>query len=1107
MFSIKFINVLFFSLLLSFTNVLSGQEVTHVNNIEFEHYTINDGLSNGYINSIFQDSKGFIWIGTGNGLNRFDGLSFKTYYYDLKDSTSIPGNDVNHIAEDTLGRLWVMTNTGIAYFDRKTDLFNRKNLFIDGKIETKVEGNACLIDSKGVLWIGSSYGIFRIPLYNNTSASSTYLKAEKFLLPDDDVESVNKNTYPSFVEDENGKVWAASYSNLLYCFDENKHSFTPVLINHPDSHSFSNKLKGFFKDSEGNFILSIDKAGLLIWERQKNIFTLYKPTGDDNGPRGTILYGIAEDNNGLLWIGDRRSDGLSIFNKKTKKFTFCQNEPLNPYTLITNKTTSIFKDKDGSMWVGSILGINKYTPGKTKFNRFFCYPDNPGKLSHNNILCFEEDKSSNLWIGTDGGGLNMMDVKSGVFTQYHHIQSDPGSISSNAIIALCEDHEGTLWAATYAGGLCMMKNGKFKTFLPDPNNASSISSADIWYVFEDSKMNLWVATLTNGLDLFDRKTGKFYHYSHVGSDSISVCNNSLVSVYEDSKHILYFTSYYGVSTIDLNSIDFSKSPPRLEFKNLYHRKGKSSLSSNAVFCVKEDKKGNIWFGTMGSGIDKLDRSTGKFTNYSIREGFPGNSVHSILVDDLDNLWLATDKGLAQFNTETNEVNVYDIQDGLLNISLKSWALKTRKGEMFFGGPDGFNSFFPDKIRQKHNQNAPVVVFTGLKIFNKPVKVNDRINNRIILKSSISETRKLELTYKENFFAFEFVGLEYTTPIKNNYAYMMEGFDKEWIFSGTKHEASYTNLDPGDYTFMVKASNSDGLWSKKITSIEIIILTPWWKTLWFRILVLSSILLFFGSVIVLRFRNLKKQKLLLEKSVASKTAELRELNASKDKFFSIIAHDLKNPFNTIIGFTDLMNEAEQANDSSLTHKYSNLINTAAHQTYRLLENLLEWANSQRGKLTFLPAKVNLAGLVNEEISFIGEMAARKNILLRNLVGDSVVIYADKNMMRTVIRNLLTNGVKFTEKGGTVTVDAEGSNENIQVSVSDTGIGMNDLTKTCLFRIDHNLGTAGTENERGTGLGLFLCKDFIEKHEGKIWVESEEGKGSTFKFTIPVKYVFK
>jgi signal transduction histidine kinase len=874
-----------------------------------------------------------------------------------------------------------------------------------------------------------------------------------------------------------------------------------VPINHPDSKKFSNRAKGFFKDSKGNFILSIDNAGLLIWNRHEDVFTLYKPTGNDDGPRGEILYGLAEDKSGLLWMGDRTSEGVSIFNSQTKKFTYCQNEPLNPYTLKTNKTTYIYADNQGSIWVGSILGIDKYTPGKLKFKRYFSYPNNMDKLSINNVLCFEEDKSGNIWIGTDGGGIDKMDVKTDIFSHYKHVRSDPASIGSNAIISLCMDHEGTLWAGTYSGGLSMMKNGKFHTFRPDPNNINSISSSDIWCVFEDSKQNIWVATLTNGLDLYDRKTGKFYHYSHDDSDTTSISNNSLVSIYEDSKGKLYFTSYYGVSTIDLNSYDFSKLPQKIKFSNFLHHPGKPGLSSNAVFCVEEDKKGNIWFGTMASGLDKLDPATGKFSNYSIKEGLPGNSVRSILTDDQNNLWIGTDKGLVRFNPETTEVIIYDIQDGLLNKSQKSRAFKTRKGEMFFGGPDGFNSFYPEKIGRNRNLNPPVVVFTGLKIFNKPVRVNEKINDRVILTSSISEIKQLELTYKENFFAFEFVGLEYTTPIKNNYAYMMENFDKEWILSGTKHEASYTNLDPGEYTFMAKASNSDGIWNEKIATIKIIILPPWWKTIWFRLAGIISVFIVFGSVILFRFRNLKNQKLLLEESVKSKTAELLELNASKDKFFSIIAHDLKNPFNTLIGLSDLLNESDKANDPVATHKYSGMINTSARQTFRLLENLLEWANSQRGKVAFSPVKLSLHKIIADEFLIIEEMAIRKNITLQNLVSDSVQIYADRNMIRTILRNLLTNGLKFTKKNGLVSVSAAVVEKGVEISVSDNGIGMDSDTISRLFRIDKGVASTGTENESGTGLGLFLCKDFIEKHGGKIWAESEEGKGSIFKFFLP------
>jgi signal transduction histidine kinase len=647
-----------------------------------------------------------------------------------------------------------------------------------------------------------------------------------------------------------------------------------------------------------------------------------------------------------------------------------------------------------------------------------------------------------------------------------------------------------------------MKDGRFHTFLPDPSDINSISSTDIWYVFEDSRQNLWVATLTNGLDLFDRKTGKFYHYSHSDADSTSISNNSLMSIYEDSRHQLYITSYHGVSVIDLNSIYLSELPHDIQFKNLLHKDGRNSISSDAVFCVQEDKKGNIWFGTMGSGLDKLDPATGKFTNYSINAGLPGNSIHSILVDDMNNLWLATDKGLARYNPETFEINVYDFEDGLLNKSLKSWALKTRKGEMFFGGADGFNSFYPGEIKNNKNQNKPVVVLTGLKIFNKPVKIQEKIFDRIILNKDLSETKTLTLTYKENFFSIDFIALDFTTPLKNNYAYKLEGFDNEWINCGTRREASYTNLDQGEYTFRVKASNNDGIWNEKGASLNIIILPPWWKTIWFRIVEVISVLLIFGIFFIVRVRQLKVQKDLLEKTVEIKTAELNELNASKDKFFSIIAHDLKNPFTSIIGFSDMMLESGIQNSPELLQKYSRMINESAVRTFRLLENLLEWASSQRGKISFQPLEINLMEVVSDELTLLEEMASNKNIRLINNVSDNISIVADKNMLRTILRNLLTNGIKFTPKGGEVQINSVVSDGHVEISVRDNGIGMSPEVIAGLFRIDSNLATRGTENERGTGLGLFLCKEFVEKHGGRIWAESGEADGSVFKFIIPL-----
>jgi signal transduction histidine kinase len=368
---------------------------------------------------------------------------------------------------------------------------------------------------------------------------------------------------------------------------------------------------------------------------------------------------------------------------------------------------------------------------------------------------------------------------------------------------------------------------------------------------------------------------------------------------------------------------------------------------------------------------------------------------------------------------------------------------------------------------------------------------------------ISEAKEIKLNWDQSVFSFSFAAINYIHPDKNQYSYIMEGFEKYWNSTdASRRYVTYTNLDPGEYTFKVKASNNDGVWNEKGTSLKIIILPPFWKTWWFKVILFSSLFIIIISIFRFRVRQLKKQKILLEKSVAIKTAELYELNASKDKFFSIIAHDLKNPFNTIIGFSEMMKESIKLNDSATFYEYADMINTSAVQTLRLLENLLAWANSQQKKIAYTPVPINLSELVTDEFIMVDEMATGKNIEIKSYINDTITVLGDKNMIRTILRNLITNAVKFTHKNGKVEVNAITRNNQLEIAVSDNGIGMTQETAAKLFKIDANLSTLGTENEKGTGLGLFLCKEFVEKHGGKIWVESQEGKGSTFKFLVPL-----
>jgi len=1119
------------------------------NSIEFDHYSTDDGLSNSYVTSILQDSRGFMWFGTGNGLNRFDGISFKTYAFDPNDSTSIPGTWITSLNEDSRGNIWITTASGLCRFNREKDSFIRKNIAVDGEVIKDTYLITSFIDRSDFLWISSEHGAYGVDISTNESQASRVLGAKRFRVTEDDVSEINKSKIFSFVEDQFGVIWAASNSKNLFRFDQQQGQFIAHPMDHPEADRFSNNRKNMLESSDGVFFISIERNGLMEWNRATGQYTLHKPGKPETGPRGDVLFAIEEDANGDIWVGDRNAEGVSIFRKKTRTFSYCQSQELDSYSLNTNKINAIYRGQAGTMWVGTITGIDKHSPGKQKFKRYYSSPVLPDRLSFNNVLCFSESKTGDIWIGTDGGGLNKLNYETGKFSWYKHDPDDPESLSSNSIISVFEDHEGVVWMGTFHGGLARFEDGKFSAFLPDPDDPYAISNRNIWYVFEDSQRNLWLATLDSGIELFDRKMNRFYHYSRDEGDPSSLANNSPLQIFEDSRQKLYIVGNRGVSILDLKEQDFSEKPPRLKFKNLSFSETENSLSSNDIVCVQEDNKGNLWFGTAGSGIDKLDLTTGRFTNYSTENGLPGNSVGAILVDSLNNLWLATSKGLARFNPETEAVDVFTKADGLQSNNLKGKAIKTSWGEMFFGGATGFNSFYPEQIRHR-NQHVPPVVITRLRIYNEPVGIDEQINGKVILSSDISETDELVLSYKENYFTLEFAALDYTTPAKNSFAYVMEGVDKGWVEAGTRRAANYTNLDPGEYVFRLKAANSDGVWNEQGVMLKVIITPPWWGTWLFRLAVAMLIIFLFTYLYFLRVRRFKRQQLLLEKLVSEKTAELQQmnarlreqakslnqtnavleerqaqireqqreltgqkdslvqmnkelqnLNATKDKFFSIIAHDIKNPFSAILGLAEMLKANYEELDEEARLEIVDMINTSSQSVYQLLDNLLKWSRSQRGVIEFNPENIELHGAIADVIALMNGSAETKKIEFEVQVPKGLSVGADMQMLDVILRNLISNALKFTNTGGRVQVQAEASGEFVQINVSDNGVGMSPEVKEKLFEIDSNHTLRGTANEEGSGLGLILVKEFVSRHGGDIWVVSEPGKGSSFYFTLP------
>jgi Signal transduction histidine kinase len=1019
-----------------------------------------------------------MWIGTSDmGLNKFDSYQISLYQYHENQPGSISNNSVTCIFEDREKNLWVGTQNGLNLFKTATESFtvfkndttNKNSLgssFITSIIEDKTGNIWIACDRKGGLnkWVPEKKGFIHYKIPNSEDDSPF-------------------NSMTSISEDSNGDLWIGSRGRGIYCFHPESEKF--IIYDDPAIDFGNNLPQNVFVDNQG-LIWIASRGGLYSFDPSTSKFEHFGTKADGKGTSNNLVRQVIQKDENHLLIAVNQS-GLNIFDKKSRTFEYIGYDEENEEGLNSPSVYVIYIDYENILWVGTPDGgVNYYNPQKEKFKRFIHKANNPNSIPYNIVVCFYEDSEGFIWIGTAGEGVSLFDPKTESFTNYQFDPSNPYSISGNAIRCITEDKEKNIWIGTWNSGLNRFnrKTGKFYHFLPDKNNLSSISSKSFWQIRTDHNDNIWLGGTETGIDVFNKENGVIKRFRADPDNPNSLSNNTVRFIYEDPERNVWICTNNGINLYDSINNTF---------------KVYANFPDNDIRAFCKDKSGNLWAGTFQHGmvLFKTDGSLVKI--YNTTNGLPNNTIHAIVEDNNNNLWISTNNGISKFNYKTQRFRNYNLIDGLQgNQFYPESFLKAHDGEIYFGGYYGFNSFYPDSL--KDNELIPPVYITDFQIFNKKVPVGVQGSP---LKNHISEAKEITLSWRQSVFSFGFTAINYTHPEKNQYAYMMEGFEKDWNYAdAARRYVTYTNLDPGEYTFKVKASNNDGVWNETGTSIRIIVLPPWWNTWWFRLIIFCAIIFLIVSIYLSRVRHFKNQKILLEKLVAMKTSELNELNASKDKFFSIIAHDLKGPFGAIIGFSDILKEEIESGDPAENKEHARLINISAVQTFRLLENLLEWANSQTGKILFNPVSINLMELFNEEFSMLSDMAAGKNIEIKNFFPDNLTIIADKNMIKTVLRNLISNAIKFTHKNGKVEVKAMIANKHVEISVSDSGIGMTKETIAKLWRIDTNLSTRGTENEEGTGLGLFLCKEFVKKHDGKIWVESEPGKGSTFKFILPL-----
>ena len=842
-------------------------EPFHINagqQLPFEFLSIENGLSQVTVLSITQDHRGFMWFGTRDGLNKYDGYNFTVYRHDAFDSTSLSNNRINVIAEDHQGILWIGTDGGLNIYDRDQDWFKSPEIRDEsGNDLNRAAVHSLLEDDLGNLWIGSAIGLVKTDRSREKSTKIYLVRAEKDTLPSFNVQTLFK--------DRNGILWIGTAYNGLFSLDPKTGSIKNYLDEGGINGSNSKEIHAIFEDSFGGIWVGTSR-GLNKFDRKNNTFREINPHNTNRKVLDVRINAIYESKSHLFWIGT--SNGLRIYNPTTDEIALILGNEVSTNLLGNNELYTIFEDNSEVLWMGTFgTGIVKYDPLKARFAHYLHDPRNPNTISDNFVYALLEDEAGELWIGTNDG-LNRFNRKTGRLWHYRHSQFNVNGISDNRVRAICQDSDGYIWVGTYQGlNQFDKRTGKFRVFKHIPGS-NSLSQNTVVSILEDKDGYLWIGTNGGGLNKLDRKN---YHFTVYRTDpdlKMGLTNDHVFKIYEDNSGLLWLGTYGG----GLNSFN----PETEEWKHyIFDLHKPNSISSNYVYSILQDKTGFLWIGTYGSGLNRLDPETGVFKHFEKSDGLPNDVIYGILNDNTNHLWLSTNYGLSRIAIDSTGTPVtiknYDKTDGLQSNEFNFGSYyRNSKGEMFFGGVNGFNVFYPDSIKSRNF--IPPIVLTGFEILHKSVEIGSDTK----LKKSITETVNLELDYKDKTITFEFAALDFSNPEKNMYAYKLEGTDTEWIYrNADRRYAQYTNLSGGKYVFHVIGTNSDGVWNKKGLSLPVEIYPPYWDTYWFKgLMVLIIILMIFVSY-RLRVKGIRTRSEELRKMNLALSAEIKERRSAED----------------------------------------------------------------------------------------------------------------------------------------------------------------------------------------------------------------------------------
>jgi signal transduction histidine kinase/ligand-binding sensor domain-containing protein len=1071
------------------------------NYFQFENITTEEGLSQNYISSILQDKFGYIWFGTAAGVNQYDGINFNIYKENSSYYNSISNSSIKCLYETKDGQLWIGTSYGLNRFDYGTKTFttfindpNNTNSISNNNITTIFE------DFKGQLWIGTSYGLNRFDYGTKTFTT--------FINDPNNTNSISNNNIYSICGDQYGYIWIGTNYGLNR-FDYGTKTFTTFINdpNNPNSISYN------------------------------HITTIF------------------EDSKGQLWIGT--SYGLNRFDYGTKTFTTFINDPNNPNSISNNHIYSICGDQYGYIWIGTNYGLNRFDIDNNVFNKYFS-DGSLDSLVNNHVQYLYIDYQGILWIGT-GGGISKLNLGINNFAYY---SSDIG----NEIYKIFCNDDQTMWIKTNLGVININVNTHqiesiYSRLFVDKNIYEL--GYNTFCVYENRY--LFSGTINSGLEVYDIESNKLTVYTTKVDNNL--LSNTITALYTDSNNTVWIGTSKGLCSFYPDNEQFT------QYKdNPYYP---DSVSKGEVLLIYESSDHSLWFVT-DNFIYMLNNSTGKVTFindkidihfdcsdiltiykgtndllwigtkrglfcYQITSGefislgteydIADTYILSILEDGENNLWMGTLQGLLKISLIDKSYNIYKIKDGLINDSFTVASYKATSGELYFGSIGGLISFYPENI--KADMNIPKVVINNFSLMDKS----------IIFNKPIEDIKEITLPYSDNSFEINFVALQYNEPEYNQYTYKLEGFDERWQYCDANSSfAKYTNLPAGEYTFMVKASNSDGIWNEDGASLTIIIETPYWQKWWFILLIsvlaLLIVIIIISLIVSLRTRVTKKYAERLHFQVEEKTQQLykkthqleneitirkkAELVSEKTymreqalrkkveeqvkeriEYTRALVHELKTPLTAIVASSSiLVNELADGPNKSLAKH----LNGGANDLNKRINELLDLAKGELGMLKLDKKRLDMFELLSDmvEINKYGALEKKQSIIIKKPQIQLPKVEIDETRIRQVVYNLLNNAIKFTPEGGNITIELEAEALSVVVNISDTGIGMSPEELKHVFQ-SYYKKKGDKENISGLGLGLFLSKIFIELHNGRIWVNSKKWKGSTFSFSIPASSI--